>query len=276
MMVMPTTAEVERSKYERAWAVPGYETTSPGERFVDAFLEESGAMPPESIIDLGCGAGRVSADLASRGFRVTRLDLTRKALRVKDDLPLIEQPLWEPIRGVWDFGYCCDVMEHIPIEYTMAVLHRISEACRACWFSIAFAEDNFGATIGETLHLTVMPYQWWLAKLGEGVGGSPVDLQFQEYLQRLIEDCAARPQVKKARQLTMKMTIEPTLNEFGRVDGAMVDFTFEYKCPSATTRPYSCAVLGPVKVCVGDTNHRALFPIPTPSHIWRTVYPPTR
>lgn len=81
-----------------------------------------------------------------------------------------------------------------------------------------------------------------LAKLGEGPGGSPVDLQFQEELARVIQDCVDRPQVSKPRSVTIKMSVEPIPNQLGKIEDVMVDFTFDHKCPPATSRPYSCAV----------------------------------
>jgi len=62
----------------------------------------------------------------------------------------------------FDYGFCCDVMEHIPTEFTMLVLYRILSSCKTTWFQIALVPDNCGQLIGETLHLTVRPFTWWL------------------------------------------------------------------------------------------------------------------
>ena len=163
---MTATAELERSKYEQMWLLADYAHLSPAEQYVDAFIEEANPKPNASLIDLGCGCGRADHLLADKGLAVTRLDITDVGL-VDNKFPFIQQPLWEPIPGIWDYGYCCDVMEHIPFEYTMAVLHEISKACREVWFSVAFVDDVMGRHIGQKLHMTVMPYQWWLGKMRE-------------------------------------------------------------------------------------------------------------
>ena len=64
------------------------------------------------------------------------------------------------------YGYCCDVMEHIPTEFTMLVVRNLLDVCRTVWFQIAFAHDAFGAFVGEPLHLTVQTYQWWHDRIG--------------------------------------------------------------------------------------------------------------
>ncbi|MBI5622330.1 MAG: methyltransferase domain-containing protein [Elusimicrobia bacterium] len=65
--------------------------TNSWERFFDAhapiyedevdFLIEELALPPgSSILDVGCGTGRHSSQLAKRGFAVTGLDLSTEML----------------------------------------------------------------------------------------------------------------------------------------------------------------------------------------------------
>ncbi len=56
-------------------------------------------------------------------------------------------------------------MEHIPPEYTMLCLDRIIKNCQISWLNIALVEDGMGEAIGETLHLTVRPFDWWLTRL---------------------------------------------------------------------------------------------------------------
>ena len=46
------------------------------------------APPPARVIDLGCGAGRVSLALAGRGYEVTGIDLVREMIRTAYDLHL--------------------------------------------------------------------------------------------------------------------------------------------------------------------------------------------
>ena len=43
---------------------------------VDFLLEELSLQPGDSILDVGCGTGRHSIELAKRGYAVTGLDLS--------------------------------------------------------------------------------------------------------------------------------------------------------------------------------------------------------
>lgn len=134
-------------------------------------------MRPHSgarIIDLGCGAANAGLDLADRGYDVTYLDITDAALPpIIDRKHFIQSPLWGKW-GVgcrhgnghrWDYGFCCDVLEHIPVEYTMLCIDRILEYCSVAWLQICNKGDDFGKMIGEPLHVTVQPYSWWLVRI---------------------------------------------------------------------------------------------------------------
>jgi SAM-dependent methyltransferase len=164
-------AAAETAKYERIWGYEEYAVCSPGEDLVEAFLEIARPAPGASVIELGCGTARAGLALRSAGLAVTLLDLTDAGLdpaaRVELADKLIKAPLWGHWPGDYDFGYCVDVMEHIPPEYTMLVLDRIMARCRRAFFQICLIQDGFGRLIGEPLHLTVMPFQWWRDRLAE-------------------------------------------------------------------------------------------------------------
>ncbi len=160
--------EHERAKYEQAWAIPRYSDNSPGENYAEMFEDMVYPQPGDSLIDLGCGAGAGGKMLTKRlGLNVTYLDLFRV-----DGVPepFIEQALWAPLpkrNPLWKYGYCCDVMEHIPPEFSMLVIRNIMDACETAFFSIDFTKDNFGKLVGEPLHITLMPYTWWRDQLSE-------------------------------------------------------------------------------------------------------------
>lgn len=162
-----TMAQSEQAKYETMWGKPEYLNHSPGAYYAEAFGEISKCSKDEPVIDLGCGDGSGGKALEKLyGVKVTYLDFVRKGRL----FPFIQQPLWHaiPARNPrWRYGYCCDVMEHIPIEYTTLVLERIRAACENVFFSVSNIPDGCGKLIGEPLHLSVMPYQWWLEKMKE-------------------------------------------------------------------------------------------------------------
>jgi hypothetical protein len=162
----PAAAVAERRKYEAVWALPEYLNHSPGEHWADLFAEIAQPEPGHTLIDLGCGNGAAGKALAERcGLRVTYLDLVDRGLK-----PFITQPLWKPLPArnpPWDHGYCCDVMEHIPPEFTMLVVSNILRACALAFFSISFLPDRFGKFVGAPLHLTLQSFSWWRDRLAE-------------------------------------------------------------------------------------------------------------
>lgn len=161
----------ERNKYAELWSsVPEYRTFSPGLESVARFMKIMAPEPGQSLIDIGCGEGKAGLEFKKAGLLVNWLDITSAGLdpEIQKDR-FIETAIWDGWQGPghhWDFGFCCDVLEHIPPEYTMLVVDRIVKACRTAWLQITFLPDEFGKTIGQPLHLTVKPYDWWLLRLG--------------------------------------------------------------------------------------------------------------
>lgn len=165
-------SEAEKSKYELMWSVGDYNLYSPGEDNAQRFVATLSPLKGATVLDAGCGAGKGGLALEALGFRVWYLDITSAGLDLGlgvDRRRFMQQPLWrridKPNPVLWDYGFCCDVMEHLPIEYTMLAARNILDACRTVWFQIAFFEDGWGATIGEELHLTVRPFTWWKERL---------------------------------------------------------------------------------------------------------------
>lgn len=162
----------EREKYHEIWTtVPEYRIYSPGMENVERFLKVIKPDLFKTIIDIGAGECKAGLEFEKRGFRCWYLDITDAARpeSVKDKFIL--SPLWDnwrfPHSGhKWDYGFCCDVLEHIPSEYTMLCLDRIIKNCEISWLQISLVEDEMGKMIGETLHMTVRPFDWWLVRLG--------------------------------------------------------------------------------------------------------------
>lgn len=181
MQTHSTPNQIEARKYEDVWAsVDTYGDVSPGERRVPMFLEMSNAQPGDVVLDAGAGSGKGSVALAAAGLQVTMCDITDTGLTDEArELPFVEACLWKSLAhiyprglgGKFDYVYCCDVMEHVPPEYTMLVISRMLQvAGRGVFFSIALTPDQMGFWAGHPLHLTVQPFTWWrdhLRDLGE-------------------------------------------------------------------------------------------------------------
>lgn len=170
---------VEAEKYTRMWDHDQYRRFSPGEQVVARALEamDADARHPtgdvNSIIDFGCGTGRASAYLVTRDFDVAAvdhadncLDPEVRALIPDWGLEFHNRCLWDlgDLKG--DYGFCVDVMEHIPPDRVDATLAEIARTVgEKVFFQIALGPDSCGRLIGETLHLTLAPAEWWFAKI---------------------------------------------------------------------------------------------------------------
>lgn len=173
--------------YRDLWSnIEDYAKVSPGEDRVAMFQAMTGATSG-TVLDAGCGAGKGAVALAAAGFTVTLCDLTDAGLTVEalGVGPFFRTSLWHDLRPLvylahvaretppqpFEYVYCCDVLEHVPTEYTMLAISRLLEVSRRGLFlSIALVPDQFGVWAGEPLHQTVQPFTWWrdrLADLGE-------------------------------------------------------------------------------------------------------------
>ena len=65
-------------------------------RFIEALVRELRPRPGSAMLDLGCGAGRHARCLASKGFSVTGLDLSRHSIR---EASRAEGPLLRFVQG---------------------------------------------------------------------------------------------------------------------------------------------------------------------------------
>ena len=165
-------AAVERDLYDKAFAIDAYSIESPGELFAPAFLEMAAPNVGESVLDAGCGTGKGALALEACGLRPTLLDLVDARIDAAMHFPFIGAAcLWRALPVQCDWAYCCDVLEHIPEEFTMLVAMRVIHAAKhGAFFSIALEPDNFGTLLGEPLHKTVRPFTWWRDHLSE-LGG---------------------------------------------------------------------------------------------------------
>src|SRR5882724_1213520 len=132
--------DTERAKYQEIWTdVPDYRKYSPGMENVQRFMDIIKPKPGSSLIDIGCGTGDAGLEFVNRGLRVRWIDITDAAL--SDEIScdnFIQSALWMDWeqKCFYDYGFCCDVMEHIPTEFSMLVINRIVQVCKTTWFQI--------------------------------------------------------------------------------------------------------------------------------------------
>ena len=165
------TAEAEREKYRKIWAIPGYRSNSPGESLVSTFIKQAKWYKGDSLLDAGCGTGRAGLALHRADIRVTLLDLCETSVdpAPREALPFMQACLWDLRTELilpFTWVYCCDVLEHIPTEHVDAVLDNLAKlGVKGVFMQIALWADAWGDKIGETLHLTVQPPAWWMEKI---------------------------------------------------------------------------------------------------------------
>lgn len=166
---------VEAKRSAAAFEVDAYRCESAGERMVPVFLDMASRAKrdaSETVLDAGCGTGRGIEALAKAGFRVIFgcdiVDAGRTP--TAQQFPFTTINLWddramqmEPV----DWGYCCDVLEHIPEPLTMlAVRNLLSIARKGVFVTVSTGPDVHGVWVGEPLHQTVKSFTWWRKHLG--------------------------------------------------------------------------------------------------------------
>lgn len=158
----------EQQKYQYMWQIEAYREFSPGERIAEFYLKTFN--PDSLVIDYGCGSGKGSLKLSEK-VPVLCMDF---ADNCRDEeaqiLPFIQWDLTKPIPTGSEYGFCTDVMEHIPTEDVEKVVENILSASKKVFFQISTVDDDFGVLIHSHLHLTVKLHEWWvevLSKYGE-------------------------------------------------------------------------------------------------------------
>ena len=165
---MDHTAVLERRKYEQMWTFAEYRDDH-ATRHASGALGVLAPKPGDSVIDFGAGAGYASRHLQEAGLRVLAIDIAGNAMapEIAARVPILVGNMWDiPVDLLADWGFCCDVMEHIPTDRVNDVLRFVRRSTRrATYFNISLRADGCGRLIGDALHLTVRPLDWWMDKV---------------------------------------------------------------------------------------------------------------
>ena len=173
---LPPTSD-ERSKYQQMWQHESYRAVAPGESIAPLFLSQAQPKPGSEVIDFGAGTGRGALMIALlRSCKVHMLDFADNCLDEEvlqalttqaHALQFTQHDLTKPSPIAAQYGYCTDVLEHIPPEQVDVVLGIFLKAAQHVFFQISCEDDHCGEMIGQKLHLSVHDYTWWHSKLQE-------------------------------------------------------------------------------------------------------------
>ena len=158
-----------RKIYEEVWAEDAYRGFCHG---LQLWETRRDLLPEKfkTVVDLGCGTGRLVARLVSDGYDAYGVDIAKNAPDEFTLVPLgdriwyqdLRRVLWRGVgpggREKFDLGICCDVMEHIGERDVMAVLANIWLACDEVVFVIA---NHASVYLGHDLHPTRKAPEWW-------------------------------------------------------------------------------------------------------------------
>jgi 2-polyprenyl-3-methyl-5-hydroxy-6-metoxy-1,4-benzoquinol methylase len=125
-------------------------------------LVESGWVAPCDAVDLGCGGGNYTLWLASRGFRMTGLDVSPRAIEMARSLAAERNAACEfrvldltkrlmVLHDSFDFAFDWEVLHHIFPEdrgQYVANVHRMLRS-GGRYLSVCFSEEDAQAFGGE-------------------------------------------------------------------------------------------------------------------------------
>jgi SAM-dependent methyltransferase len=157
----------EQQKYEDMWEHRAYAERSPGSVVAYKFLDKARPKAGDTILDIGCGSGKASIVLQDAGLQVTAVDFAKNCLDpwVRDRVDFLQHDVTKPfpVKAKWAFS--ADLLEHIPEEDVESALRNILDSAEVAFLQISCVHETWGELIGETLHLTVKPPEWWKQKV---------------------------------------------------------------------------------------------------------------
>jgi hypothetical protein len=163
VLKMDNLAAIEREKYLQVWEHDEYRKFSPGMMEFARAMMVCPIRPGQSLIDFGSGPCRATKSFKDHGIDVLAIDHVPNACEF-DDVPFLEACLWDlpASLSARDWGFCTDVMEHIPTNRVQDVIRSIAEnVTLGCYFRIATRPDVMGMKLIGKYAMTVSSGEWW-------------------------------------------------------------------------------------------------------------------
>lgn len=149
----------------------GYRDAAEASEFVDELIRRLRPRPASAVLDLGCGTGRHSRHLASRGFRVTGIDLAARSIaearrHARPGLRFIRGDMRVPFgRNRFDcvfsfftsFGYFDEPTDHLTVVRNIARSLRTGGTLVLDYLNGHHAEMHLNRE--ETRHLDGVTYR---------------------------------------------------------------------------------------------------------------------
>jgi cyclopropane fatty-acyl-phospholipid synthase-like methyltransferase len=130
-------------------------------------LVESGKVKPCRVVDLGCGAGNYAIYLAERGFEVTGVDISPKAIEIAKNIAKKRNLtcnflVVDVVEGLnklgknWDFAYDWGMLHHILPEQRQKYVRNVHQILspKGRYLSVCFSEKDVGFESSEKIRTT--------------------------------------------------------------------------------------------------------------------------
>lgn len=129
-----------------------------GSRYVKKIVSHIEQYKPDSVLDFGCGKGKLATELSKLGLRVDEYD---PAIEGKEQIPLKQ----------YDMIITTDVLEHLYEDEIETVCKDfLSLSPLTMFHAICCRRAGNLLPDGSNAHKTVKPIEWWDNKLKSYTG----------------------------------------------------------------------------------------------------------
>jgi len=149
-------------------SMPGYRNHNWGLITLHYWLPHLGLRQPASILEVGCGNGKLCQMLSDMKYNVVGLDIVSSSYDRKDydfvkhDLASGRLPFKDK-----EFDYCVsfDVLEHLEGKWVEEVIWDMFRVTRKKVIIVVPCIHKVISPLMKELHLTVKSAEWWIEKM---------------------------------------------------------------------------------------------------------------